>query len=136
MVEVNRTSGASSPSVAAQGVNPMLPPEDDPDSTTRKALSHLSPSDRAFIEATTGEKITDKTRAASLFALSLAHDRMEGRLPAGAPITADYLHDFLQRNRVQSVEGTVSSVLTGDQLRAGLSYLSEYGGRARTDFDA
>ncbi len=58
-------------------------------------LDHLTPGDRDFIHAVTGELFwpgqTPNDRPVSAFAMQIAVDRRVGTLPEGSPITAAYL---------------------------------------------
>ncbi|WP_432545924.1 hypothetical protein [Kineococcus sp. SYSU DK004] len=98
------------------------------------ALVHLAPSDLAFIAASTGEHVDPAAGQASTLAWTLAHDRADGTLAPGHPVTPAYLQ------RLASVFGTASGgvddLFTAAQLRTAHEYLDAHGGAARTDFRA
>jgi hypothetical protein len=135
-VEVNRTSqvqqSSSWTSVNERASTPSQSTGVDPLRTA------LTPSDRELIYKITGQKIEDSPGAlvAPGWVLMLAGDRQSGALPAGQPITADYITDMASKWGQIGGGGGVQNGLSDAILQRFADYFAAHGGKARNDFTA
>jgi len=90
----------------------------------------LTPSDRDFIVATTGMRITDDERPMPVLAFAIASDRQTGVLPAGQPITTDYLTEIVEKYAANRGDALVNP----DYLETAGRYLATRNGAASVDF--
>ena len=99
-------------------------------SGTQRAYQALTPSDLDLVEAMAGYRPVEGGPM-PIFAFFIAKDRQNGTLPAGTPITSDYLTDLA--SRLHAPGDSPDSALSSDRLAAGLAFLQLTGGRAHTD---
>ena len=89
----------------------------------------LTPSDREFIVATTGLRITDDHLPMPILAFEIASDRQTGVLPAGQPITTQYLHGIVEKYAASG-----DPLVNADYVEVATRYLAARGGAAPVDF--
>ena len=90
----------------------------------------LTPSDREFILATTGVRITHDERPMPLLAFEIASDRRSGVLPAGQPITTGYVTAVVEKFTAQAED----PLGTAEYLEVATGYLAARNGAASVDF--
>lgn len=106
------------------------------DKESQRRLRLLTPSDREFVQATTGERLDENSALGPILAFQISEDRASGVLQAGQSIDINYVKGLLERFKSLGVGSGGSGLFTDDQLKAAMDYLQNNSGKATSDFYA